>query len=243
MANIPIWAGSSSFDPGNTPFGFYDYDEEFRVDADKVAMFVTRRLGYPLVDVELQDISFYAAFEEAVTTYGNELYSYQIRDNQLSLEGSNTAVNLNNALLASNFEPIIRLTEMYGAEAGTGGNITYYSSSVEMKANQQAYDLTQNIPGGLGQYGIEVKKVFYESPPASVKFYDPYVGTGMGQMNMMESFGFGGMSPAINFLMMPLNYDLAIIQQIEMSDTIRRSNYSFEIQNNKLKIFPIPTSI
>jgi|TARA_R110000803_G_scaffold54011_1_gene110576 hypothetical protein len=242
MANIPIWAGSSSFDPGNTPFGFYDYDEEFRVDADKVAMFVTRRLGYPLVDVELQDISFYAAFEEAVTTYGNELYSYQIRDNQLSLEGSNTAVNLNNALLASNFEPIIRLTEMYGAEAGTGGNITYYSSSVEMKANQQAYDLTQNIPGGLGQYGIEVKKVFYESPPASVKFYDPYVGTGMGQMNMMESFGFGGMSPAINFLMMPLNYDLAIIQQIEMSDTIRRSNYSFEIQNNKLKIFPIPTT-
>ena len=242
MANIPIWAGSSSFDPGNTPFGFYDYDEEFRVDADKVAMFVTRRLGYPLVDVELQDISFYAVFEEAVTTYGNELYSYQIRDNQLSLEGSNTAVNLNNALLASNFEPIIRLTEMYGAEAGTGGNITYYSSSVEMKANQQAYDLTQNIPGGLGQYGIEVKKVFYESPPASVKFYDPYVGTGMGQMNMMESFGFGGMSPAINFLMMPLNYDLAIIQQIEMSDTIRRSNYSFEIQNNKLKIFPIPTT-
>ena len=242
MANIPIWAGSSSFDPGNTPFGFYDYDEEFRVDADKVAMFVTRRLGYPLVDVELQDISFYAAFEEAVTTYGNELYSYQIRDNQLSLEGSNTAVNLNNALLASNFEPIIRLTEMYGAEAGTGGNITYYSSSVEMKANQQAYDLTQNIPGGLGQYGIEVKKVFYESPPASVKFYDPYVGTGMGQMNMMESFGFGGMSPAINFLMMPLNYDLAIIQQIEMSDTIRRSNYSFEIQNHKLKIFPIPTT-
>ena len=242
MANIPIWAGSSSFDPGNTPFGFYDYDEEFRVDADKVAMFVTRRLGYPLVDVELQDISFYAAFEEAVTTYGNELYSYQIRDNQLSLEGSNTAVNLNNALLASNFEPIIRLTEMYGAEAGTGGNITYYSSSVEMKANQQAYDLTQNIPGGLGQYGIEIKKVFYESPPASVKFYDPYVGTGMGQMNMMESFGFGGMSPAINFLMMPLNYDLAIIQQIEMSDTIRRSNYSFEIQNNKLKIFPIPTT-
>jgi hypothetical protein len=59
---------------------------------------------------------------------------------------------------------------------------------------------------------------------------------------MMESFGFGGMSPAINFLMMPLNYDLAIIQQIEMSDTIRRSNYSFQIQDNQLKIFPIPTT-
>ena len=111
-----------------------------------------------------------------------------------------------------------------------------------MVAYQQDYDLTENIPGGTGTLGIEVKRVFYESPPASQKFYDPYVGTGMGTMNMFDSFGFGGMSPAINFLMMPLNYDLQVIQQIEMSDTVRRSNYSFEIHNNKLRIFPIPIS-
>jgi len=239
MANIPIWAGSSSFDIGDTPFGFYDYDEEFRYDADKVAMFITRRLGYPLVDVELQDISFYAAFEEAVTTYGNEVYAYTIRDNQLSLEGASSTSPLNNELISPNFEPIVRLTEMYGAEAGTGGNIKYYSGSVDMVANQQSYDLS-TFGGGI--FGIEIKKVFYESPPASQKFYDPYVGTGMGTMNMFDSFGFGGMSPAINFLMMPLNYDLQIIQQIEMSDTVRRSNYSFQIQDNQLKIFPIPTT-
>ena len=242
MANIPIWEGSSSFDPGKTPFGFYDYDKEFRVDADKVANFCARRLGYPLVDVELQDISFYAAFEAATTTYGNEIYAYLIRDNQLSLEGDTSSGNLNTTLIAPNFEPIVRLTEMYGAEAGTGGNIPYYSASVDMIAYQQDYDLTENIPGGTGTLGIEVKRVFYESPPASQKFYDPYVGTGMGTMNMFDSFGFGGMSPAINFLMMPLNYDLQVIQQIEMSDTVRRSNYSFEIHNNKLRIFPIPIS-
>jgi len=240
MANIPIWPGSSSFDPGKTPFGFYDYDAEFRADADKVSVFCARRLGYPLVDVELQDISFYAAFEEAVTTYGNELYAYQIRDNQLSLEGEDQSVTLNNQLLAPNFEPIVRLTEQYGAEAGTGGNIPYYSASIDLVANQQDYDLTSNAQTSV--LGIEVKRVFYQSPPASVKFYDPYVGTGFGTMNMFDSFGFGGMSPAINFLMMPLNYDLQIIQQIEMSDTVRRSNYSFEIHNNKLKIFPIPTT-
>lgn len=242
MANIPIWPGSSSFDPGDTPFGFYDYDVEFRADADKVSKFCARRLGYPLVDVELQNISFYAAFEEATTTYGNEIYAYLIRDNQLSLEGDTSSGNLNTTLIAPNFEPIVRLTEMYGAEAGTGGNIPYYSASVDMVAYQQDYDLTENIPGGTGTLGIEVKRVFYESPPASQKFYDPYVGTGFGTMNMFDSFGFGGMSPAINFLMMPLNYDLAVIQQIEMSDTIRRSNYSFEIHDNKLRIFPVPIS-
>jgi len=240
MANIPIWPGSSSFSPGDTPFGFYDADTDFQTDADKVSIFCSRRLGYPLVDVELQNISFYAAFEEATTTYGNELYSYLIRDNQLSLEGLTTSSNLNTELIAPNFEPIVRLTEMYGAEAGTGGNIPYYSASIDTIAYQQDYDLNKNLT--TGTLGIEIKRVFYEPAPASQKFYDPYVGTGFGTMNMFDSFGFGGMSPAINFLMMPLNYDLAVIQQIEMSDTIRRSNYSFEIHDNKLRIFPVPIS-
>ncbi len=40
---------------------------------------------------------------------------------------------------------------------------------------------------------------------------------------------------------MPLNYDMQVLQAIELNDTIRRSNFSFELKNNKLKIFPIPT--
>jgi hypothetical protein len=79
--NIPIYPCSSSFFPGKTPFGFYDNDYQFQTDADKVTTFCARRLGYPIMDVELQDLNFYAAFEEAVTTYGNELYAFQLRDN------------------------------------------------------------------------------------------------------------------------------------------------------------------
>ena len=79
MANTPIWPGSSSFFPGDTPFGFYDYDAQFQEDASKVAVFCARRLGYPLTEVELQDISFFTAFEEAVTTYGNEVYAYKAK--------------------------------------------------------------------------------------------------------------------------------------------------------------------
>jgi hypothetical protein len=72
MANALIWPGSSSFFPGDTPFGFYDNDTDFQRDADKVTVFCSRRLGFPLTDIELQDLNFYTAFEEAVTTYGNE---------------------------------------------------------------------------------------------------------------------------------------------------------------------------
>lgn len=242
MANIPIWPGSSSFSPGETPFGFYDTDQDFQTDADKVSNFCARRLGYPLVDVELQDISFYAAFEEAITTYGNELYAYKIRDNQLTLEGLPTGSNVNNAIITPNFEPIIRLSEQYGAEAGTGGNINWYSGSIPITGSVQDYDLEQwAIDKGITG-SIEIKKVFYEESPAIVRYYDPYAGTGFGYQSLFDSFGFGSFSPAINFLMMPLNYDLQTIQAIELNDQIRRSNYSFEIHNNKLRIFPIPIS-
>jgi len=243
MANPAIWPGSSSFNPGDTPFGFYDSDIEFRTDADKVSNFCARRLGYPLVDVELQDINFYTAFEEAITSYGNELYAYKIRDNQLSIQGLSKDTELNQATVTPNFESIIRLSEQYGSEAGSGGNVEYYTGSIDVVRGEQDYDLKAwaRDNGVDGEHGIEIKRVFYESNPAIVRYYDPYSGTGFGYQNLFDSFGFGGMSPAINFLMMPLNYDMQVLQAIELNDTIRRSNFSFELKNNKLKIFPIPT--
>ena len=240
--NVPIWPGSSSFAPGETPFGFYDYDIDFQRDADKVANFCTRRLGYPLVDIELQDISFYAAFEEAITTYGNEVYAYQIRDNQFDLIGVSTGTSLNNAIITPSFQSVIRLSKQYGAEAGSGGNITYYKGSIQLSASLQDYDLKQwALDQGIAG-GIEIKRVFYEAPPAVVRYFDPYAGTGYGYQALFDSFGFGSFSPAINFLMMPLNYDLQTLQAIELNDMVRRSNYSFELKNNVLRIFPIPNN-
>ena len=249
MANIPIWPGSSSFFPGNRPFGFYDYDFQFQTDADKFSVFASRRLGYPIVEVELQDINFYAAFEQAITVYGNEVYAYQIKENFLALEGANTSsfdtIDINDQNVTPNLSRIIALSQEYGAEAGTGGNVTWYTGSIALTASVQDYNLdTWASESGITTESgdIEIKKVFYESTPAIVKFFDPYVGTGAGAMNLMDSFGWGNYSPAVNFVLMPINYDMQVIQQIELNDTIRRSNYSFEIQNNNLRIFPIPTT-
>jgi hypothetical protein len=245
--NKPIWPGSSSFTIGSTPFGFYDTDIQFQADADKVAKFCAQRLGYPIMEVELQDINFYTAFEMAVTMYGNEIYAYKVRDNILTLEGVPTEniTSLNNALITPNLGNIIRLSEQYGAEAGVGGNVTWYSGSVPMKPNVQEYDLnewaiSQSIDGP-----IEIKQVYYQAPPALTRFYDPYagLGSGFGAANAINSFGFGSFSPALNFLMSPVSYDMQVLQQLELSEQIRLSNYSFELINNKLKIFPIPRGI
>jgi hypothetical protein len=242
MANIPIWPGSSSFQPGETPFGFYDNDPQFQADADKFAVFASRRLGYPIVEIELQDINFYAAFEEAITTYGNELYAYQAQENFLSFQGAPLTIeSANNSLPQPNLATIVRLADQYGVEAGVGGTVSYYSGSIKLTPGQQNYNLTEwALELGIAEGDLEIKRVYYEAPPAIVRYFDPYAGTGTGMMQLLDSFGFGGYSPAINFLMMPMNYDLQKLQAIEFNDQIRKSQYSFELVNNHLKIFPIP---
>ena len=241
MANIPIWSGSSTFTPGETPFGFYDNDLQFQVDIDKFAVFASRRLGYPIVEIELQDLNFYAAFEEAITTYGNEIYAYQVAENLLTLQGApTTTAPGNNELVQGSLSNVILLSNQYGTEAGVGGTVSWYTGSLTLTPGVQNYDMkswatSQNIQGG-----IEIKRIFYENTPAITRYFDPYAGAGAGMMSLMDSMGFGGYSPAMNFMLMPLSYDMQKFQMIEFNDQIRKSQYSFELVNNMLRLFPIP---
>jgi hypothetical protein len=229
---------------GSTPFGYYDTDTLFQSDAPKFAKFAARRLGYPIMEVELQDINFYAALEDAVTVYGKELYEYKIRENFFSMEGTPTGSSLNNSLIQPNFGNMLRVATDYGSETTSGGNINYYTGSLDMKYGKQNYDLNAWAamsasldPGD----SIEVKRIFYEAPPAIVRYFDPYAGTGTGLQSLMDTFGFGQFSPGVNFMLMPIYFDVLKIQSIEFNDQIRKSGYMFELVNNNLKIFPIPT--
>lgn len=240
MANISIWNGSSNFQVGQTPFGFYDTDTEFTSSADKVASFCAIRLGYPLMDVELNSGSFYACFEEAITTYGNEVYQAQAVQNYMSLEGGDTGTPLNNTVISSNLQTVIRVAQNYGSEAGVGGDVTLYKGALSVSTNVQNYDLkTWALEQGISG-SIEIRRVFYEAPPAILRYFDPYAGTGTGVQSLMDAFNFGSYSPGINFLLMPASYDILKVQAIEFNDQIRRSAYSFEIHNNILTLFPVP---
>lgn len=243
MANIPIWPGSSSFSAGSTPFGFYDSDTQFQSDADKVADWCARRLGYPITDIELQDLNFYTAFEEAITTYGQYLYQYEILENIGTFEGNSTGSAFNNQYVQPNLGNTIAIAEQYGTEAGSGGSINYKTGSIDLVAGQQNYSLSSSFTA-VSESGnhIEIKRIYYNAPPAIVRYFDPYAGTGTGIQSLMQTFGFGNMSPGVNFMLMPISYDLQKIQAIELNDQVRKSAYSFQLYNNDfLRIFPIPT--
>ena len=243
MAKIPIWPGSSSFDASLTPFSFYDSDNSFQTDAVNVADWCAKRLGYPLVDIELQAANFFTAFEEATNEYGAQLYNFQIINNFQSLEGNPTGSNYNNQLITPNLGGTINVSEQYGNEVdGGGGDYELLTGSLSVKTGVQRYDLLTVASSSLsGSEAVYIKKIKHYQPAAINRYFDPYAGTGTGIQSLMQTFGFGNYSPGVNFMLMPLSFDVAKIQAIELNDTIRKSGYHFNIEDNRyLRLFPIP---
>ncbi len=252
MANIPIWPGSATFTSGSsTPFGFYDADNDFTLEAVQTANWCAQRLGYPLVDIELQDLNFFTCFEEAVTEYGSQLYHFEIIDSFHTLEGNTTGSvddyasgSLNESLITPNLGNTVNIADQYGSETdGGGGNIHLQKGNLLVKAGQSEYDLLTNVSSSIsGSDSVYIKRVYHNAPPAIVRYFDPYAGTGTGIQSLMQTFGFGNYSPGVNFMLMPMFFDALKIQAIELNDQIRKSAYQFEVYDQRyLRLFPIPS--
>jgi|TARA_R110002167_G_scaffold308918_1_gene513712 hypothetical protein len=242
MAQEVIWQGSSSFATGQTPWGLYDSDSSFTADVDKFADWCARRLGYPIMSVELQSGSFYACFEESTTEYSAQVNQFNIKDNLLHLTGQATGSNVTHKRVTPTMGSSVFISRQYGTEASVGGNVDIKKGSISITSGTQEYDLNSLFVDGSGSGSIEVKRVYYEGTPAMQRFFDPYATTGYGTINMVEGFGFGNSSPAVSFTLMPIFEDLLRVQAIELNDSIRKSAYTFTLVNNKLRIFPNPTS-
>ena len=237
MTDIPIWPGTSSFTTGSTPFGTFDSDAQFQNDADAFADWCAKRMGYPIVDIELQDVNFYACLEEAVFEYSYHVNQYNIQQNMLSIMGTPANNNLTHEHISTNMGGLIQLATEYGTETFTNGNVSFYSASIDIKTDVQRYNLDSLIRDVYKPTGsIEIKRVHHYAPPASIRFYDPY----LGNQAMLDTFGFGAYSTGVSFMLMPMYADLLRIQAIEFNDMMRKSSYSFELLNNELRIFPRP---
>lgn len=245
MANPSIYDGTPIAISGSTPFGYYDLDAQYQTDGPKVANYCARKLGYPVMDVELQDVNFYTCFEESVSVYSEELYQSKIKDNYLGLEGAPTGSQLNNTVVVPSLNSIVTIADNYGAQIGIGGTIEYYSGSLALTASIQVYDMQQwavNNGHISSSDRLVIQEVSYKGNPAVNQFYDPYIGGSINYQGATENFGWSSYSPGLNFTLFPVYWDIQRIQEIEMSNTVRRSWFSFEVTNNKLTILPKPES-
>ena len=233
---------------GDTPFGLYDGDNTFVSESVEVCKYVARKMGHPVMQLEIPSSSIYACFEEATSDYSTYINNYNMKNwmwnhyaNSEKISGSlgtgsTNPVNPNGGLS-------VQLSEQYGELVNVGGDTTLHSGSITIE-NKQVYDLATEASFSNASHTnerIEVQTVFNQGPSAITRFYDPFAGS-FEQRNMLDSFGLGSSAPAVSYIMRPVYQDISRAAAIETNDKIRKSNYSFELVNNKLRIFPLPTS-
>lgn len=249
MANPLIYDGNPGPISGSTPFGYFDNDPVYQSDGPKVANYCARKLGYPVLDVELQDLNIYACFEEAAAIYAEELYQIKIKDNYITLEGTTTGSLLNNTVVSPNLTNIINISETYGQVAGVGGFINWKSGSVALKPGQQNYDLYDwavTTQGMDPTDRVVVQRVMYQAPPAVYGYgYGAYYPQLAGAGASPGDWGGGGYGAGVggqsnSATLYPVFWDIQRIQELEMSNTVRLPAWSFEIVGTNLKVIPCP---
>ena len=146
-----------------------------------------------------------------------------------------------------------RVTEGISEEAGVGGSATVYSASIQLSDGVQDYDL-QNIisnnttfqgllnynPGTPGQEPQKflIKRVFYKTPRAMWRYYGYYNG-----VNVLGNLStYGQFADDSTYEMVPAWQNKLQSKAYEDSLYVRSSHYSYELRNNKLRIFPVPST-
>jgi len=251
-----------------TTSDFYDFNF-FSGAADQVT-YVYRKLGGDVLDIELTTANVYAAYEEAVLEYSYILNIHQANNSLSSFLGHSTGAfdhlgnlkstgdtSLSSSLGGTqvalkyprfDFGYARRASEAAGAEAGVGRGQAEYSASFDVTIGQQDYDLQTIISSSaiasgslpyfnkVGNKKILVKKVFYKTPAAMWRFFGYY-----GGLNVVGNLhSYGQFSDTSTFELIPAWHNKAQAMAFEDSIYTRMSHFSYELKDNKLRIFPIP---
>ena len=234
----------------STPHGIYDNDSEFQNDSLTTCKYVASKLGHPVMQLEFNSGSMYACFEEAVSEYSQQINHYNTKNwmwehygSTARQSGSSMSSTGSHEVEAPHMGTTFLLSEQYGEAVNVGGGVTLHTGSIIITSSKQVYDLEtdSNINSSHTNKRLEIQRIFNQGPAAISKFYDPFAGT-YDNIELLDSFGFGNVSPAVSYILRPISYDLARANAIETNDLIRKSAYSFEIVNNKMRIFPNPES-
>jgi hypothetical protein len=232
------------FVPGSTPFGAFDNDVQFQRDADKVADFIRKKLGEPVMQVHMSSTQIYAAFEEACLEYSALVNSYQAKSVLGSFLGSPTGTleGSQNIYINRTLTLAYNLSDAYATEAGVNSMAPLYSGSIMLAVGQQTYD----IPAMLSASGmwdgtghIRIREVYHKSPMSAYRFF----GTTSGLNYLNSQFRFESFTPETLFYLLPIWEDVLRGMQFKTSNNVRRSNYSFDIHNNCIRLYPVPQAV
>ncbi len=265
-ANILPVTGAAANVAATLPFAIYANSNAFLSGAADQVAYTYKKLGGDVLDIELAEGNVYAAYEEAVLEYSYLVNLFQTKNSLSSYLGSTTGsfdqdgqIVSGDSLSGSNIELryprfdygyVRRISEGLATEAGFGGTTPIYSASVNRVADKQDYDLQALISSSAATntavpyYGqiedkrITIRKVFFKTPRAMWRFYGYY--GGFSVVGNLRTYG--QYADDSTFEIVPTWQNKLQAMAYEDALWTRVSHYSYEIHDNKLRIFPTPDS-
>jgi hypothetical protein len=248
-ASTPAEAAAAAF-----PFEIYTDDQYFLTGAADQVAYTYAKLGGDVLDIELTKEQVFSAYQEAVLEYSYILNVHQVKNSIGDLLGAKTGsfdeegqlqdtTDLEDVALKFpkfKFEYARRVAHGYATEAGFGGVTPIYSASFNTTASVQDYDLqdiisnSSDFTGVVGDKRVNISKVYYKTPSAMWRFYGYY--GGLNTVGDLASYG--QYSDDSTFQLVPVWQNKAQAMAFEDAIYTRNSHYSYEIKDNKLRIFP-----
>ena len=230
-----------------TPFGFYDSESDFITEADKMVTFVKRKMGDDILSVELTKKQIFSNFEESVLEYSSILNQYQAKSQLVNYLGFPTGSIMSGSeekFPRDNLEYLTRFAEPYAMEAGVGGSYNFVSGSVELEKGRQDYDIYTELKDESGSAlfnstkgKIRICEVYHFNPQAAYRFFDTT--SAINYLN--NEFSFESFTPETIFYVLPVFEDILRAGQLDLSNRVRRSNYSYKVTGTKIRLYPTPT--
>jgi hypothetical protein len=263
-SNVLPVTGTTGNVAATLPFGVYAGSTDFLSGAADQVAYTYKKLGGDVLDIELTQGNVYSAYEEAVLEYSYILNIHQSKNSISDLLGATTAsfdskgrIKSGDSLSGSNVELrfpsydygyIRRIANQRITEVGLGGIEPIYSASIARVTDEQDYDLQQiisasaatdtNVPyyGKVGNNRVIIRKVFFKTPRAMWRFYGYY--GGFSVVGNMRTYG--QYADDSTFEVVPTWQNKLQAMAYEDALWTRISHYSYEIQDNKIRIFPVP---
>lgn len=262
---LPV-TGTASDVQASLAINFYGGNSSFQAGAAAQVAFTYKRLGGDVLDIELKAENVYNHYEEAVLEYSYIVNLHQARNALGSSLGGETGSFDHKGTVSGTdskslkypkfmFDYAFRIADKFSTEAGLGGSEPIYSASFDTVTDQQDYDLQQIVSSSANAGGvpyshlvgpaidkpkrIKVRKVYYRTPYAVWRFYGYYGGLNVtGDMH-----SYGQYADDSTFEVIPVWQNK--IQAIQYEDHLytRTSHYSYEIIDNKLRLYPVPQSV
>ena len=238
--------------------GYYT-SETFVSGAQAQVAYTYKRLGGDVLDIEITAKNVYNHYEEACLEYSYIVNLHQARnslgsalggytgsfDHKGEISGSTESVSLKYPKFQ--FDYAFRNADKFSSEAMVGGTEPIYSASFDRVSNTQDYDLQHIVSSsqagsdwdGMDNKRIKIRQVYYVSPRQMWRFYGYY-----GGLNVVGDFhNYGQYADDSSFNVIPVWQNK--IQAIQYEDHLytRTSHYSYEIIDNKLRLYPTPDSV